>query len=163
MNFDITALLSETVSFNAFFGRQKISSSQANSQGFSTADWTATTEDTFDNFGVGLNFVVIEDTLNAGIDFSVARSSGEIEMDNSGLVSAFPELRTDLETLRLYMAYQLNENLSLQAAYWHETYDASDWAVDDLREDTVSNLLSFGLQDPDYSNDVVKLAMQYRF
>ena len=109
LSFDLTALISETVSFNAFIGKQQINSSQANSQGFSAADWFATTEDTFDNYGIGLNFVVIEDTMDAGIDFSVARSTGEIEVDNGGLVSAFPELRTDLETLRLYTTYRLNE------------------------------------------------------
>ena len=51
----------------------------------------------------------------------------------------------------------------MQAAYWHETYDISDWALDGLEVDTVSNLLSFGQQDDEYSNDVVKLALRYQF
>ena len=163
VNFDVTALLSETTSFNVFFGRQRIESSQAGSQGFSTADWSATTRDTFDSLGFGFNFVVIEDTMDAGIDFSVARSSGDIEVAGGAPSGVFPELQTDLESLRLYLAYRVDENLSVQAAYWHETYDISDWALDGLEVDTVSNLLSFGQQDDEYSNDVVKLALRYQF
>ena len=101
--------------------------------------------------------------MDAGIDFSVARSSGNIEVISGAPEGVFPELRTDLQTLRLYLAYRLDENLLLQAAYWHETYDVSDWALDGVDPDTVSNLLSFGEIEDDYSNDVVKLAMRYQF
>jgi hypothetical protein len=76
---------------------------------------------------------------------------------------AFPDLRTDLETTKLYLNYRLDENLSLRAAYWHETYDSSDWALDDVAPDTVSNLLGFGELSPSYSIDVIKLSMDYRF
>ena len=163
MNLDVTAMLSEDVSVNAFIGKQIIKSSQAGSQGFSTADWFATTRDTFENIGVGVNFIVIEETLNIGADISVARSTGEIEVDSGAPAAAFPDLNTDLETIRLYLDYRMSENLTLQAAYWHETFDSSDWALEGLDADTVSNLLSFDQQSPDYSNDVVKLAMHYRF
>lgn len=163
VNLDVSAILTETTSVNAFVGRQEIKSSQAGSQSFGSADWVAGTEDTFDNFGIGVTYVVIEDTLDIGLDYMRSRSTGEIEIDNAGAASAFPSLRTDLESIKLYLNYRFDENLTLMAAYWHETYDSSDWALDGADPDTVSNLLSFGLQSPDYTVDVIKLAMRYQF
>jgi len=163
VNVDVAALLSETTSVNVFIGRQRIKSTQAGSQNFAGADWIASTDDTFDNFGIGVTYVVIEDRLDIGADFSVARSTGEIELNSGASAPPFPDLRTDLEAIKLYLNYRLDENLSWQAAYWYESYDSSDWAVDGAAPDTVANLLSFGQQSPDYTNNVIKLALRYHF
>ena len=162
-NVDLTAMLSDTINVNTFIGRQRIKSSQSGSQTFAGADWSATTTDSFDNFGIGMNYILIEDQLDVGADYSRARSTGEIAVTSGSPGQAFPDLDTELETIRIYLNYRLDENLTLQAAYWHETYDSSDWAVDGVAPDTVSNLLSYGELSPDYSNNVVKLAMRYRF
>ena len=163
VNVDVSAMLSDTIGLSTFIGRQNIDSSQAGSQTFSSADWFANTRDSFDNFGIGITYILIENTLDIGADFSRARSTGQIDVDGVSPTQAFPDLRTDLETVRLYLNYRLDENLSLRAVYWHETYDSSDWAVDGVAPDTVPNLLSFGELSPDYSNNVVQLAMRYRF
>jgi MtrB/PioB family decaheme-associated outer membrane protein len=163
VNVDVAALLSETTSINVFLARQRIRSTQTGSQNFAGADWIASTEDTFDNFGIGVTYVVIEDRLDIGADFSVARSTGVVELSSGAPASVFPDLRTDLETFKLYLNYRVDENLSWQAAYWHESYDSNDWALDGVAPDTVANLLGFGLQSPNYTNNVIKLALNYHF
>ncbi len=163
VNIDVTTMLSEETSINAFIGQQNINSSQNGSQAFASPDWFASNDDTFDLFGFGVTHVLIADRLDIGADYSMARSTGEIEMDGGGPAVPFPDLRTELETIRLYLKYRLDENLSLQTAYWHETYDSDDWALDGVGPDTVSNLVGFGEDSPSYSNDVVKLSMSYVF
>jgi len=163
INIDLTAMLSTATSVSVFLGRQNIQSSQAGSQAFADADWNADIDDTFDNFGISLSYILIEDKLDIGVDYSNSRSRGEIEMNPGVSAEAFPDLRTDLETTKLYLNYRVDENLSLRAAYWHETYDSSDWALDDVAPDTVPNLLGFGELSPSYSIDVIKLSMGYRF
>jgi len=163
INLDVTAILSAATSVSVFLGRQNIKSSQAGSQAFADPDWSASIDDTFDNFGISLSYILIENKLDIGVDYSNSRSRGEIEVNPGQPSEAFPDLRTDLETTKLYLNYRLDENLSLRAAYWHETYDSSDWALDDVAPDTVSNLLAFGELSPSYSIDVIKLSMDYRF
>lgn len=160
LDLDLTAMLSEETSISVFAGRQKIDSEQSGSQLFGTPDWLASNEDTFDFFGFGVTHVLVADTLSIGVDYSNARSRGEIELDGG---APFPDLRSELESIRLYLNYRLDENLSLQAAYWHETYDADDWALDGVDPDTVSNLLAFGEDSASYRNDVFKISMNYRF
>ena len=163
LTIDFAGILSETTAVNAYLGRQEISSSQAGSGSFASADWFADTDDSFDLIGVGVNHVLIEDRLNIGADLSRARSRGEIDIDSAATSDSFPDLTTELDSLKLYLDYRLDENLVLQAAYWHEEYDSSDWALDDVDPDTVGNLLAFGVESPSYDNDVVKLSMSYRF
>ena len=160
INFDVTAILSEETSATAFIGRQKIDSSQSGSQTFSTPDWVAGTDDTFDVFGFGVVHELIEEELSIGLDLSWARSRGEIEFESG---TPFPDLRSELETVKLHLDYRLDENLWLQATYWYETYDTSDWSLDGVDPDTVSNLLAFGEESPSYSNDVIAVSMSYRF
>jgi hypothetical protein len=160
INFDVTAILSEETSATAFVGRQQIDSSQNGSQVFSTPTWVADIEDTFDVFGFGVVHQLIEDELSIGFDVSWARSRGEIALE---IGTPFPDLRTELETIKLHLDYRLDDNMSLQAAYWYETYDTRDWALDGVDPDTVSNLLAFGEGSPSYSNDVVAVSMSYRF
>lgn len=163
INIDFTSFLSETTVFNAYFGRQEIASSQAGSQTFGAADWFAEVNDSFDLVGIGVNHVLIEGRLNIGADLSRSRSRGKIEIDTAGPGESFPDLTTQLDSLKLYLDYRIDENLALQVAYWHEEYDSSDWGLEDVDPDTVGNLLALGEDSPSYDNDVVKLSMSLQF
>jgi MtrB/PioB family decaheme-associated outer membrane protein len=163
INIDFVTILSETTVLNAYIGRQQISSSQAGSQTFSEPDWFADIDDRFDLFGIGISHALMEGRLNIGADLSRSRSRGEIDIDSAAVAEPFPDLTTELDSLKLYLDYRIDENLTLQAAYWHEEYDSRDWALEDVDPDAVGNLLAFGEQSPSYDNDVVKLSMSLRF
>jgi MtrB/PioB family decaheme-associated outer membrane protein len=163
INIDFTSLLSETTVLNAYAGRQQISSSQAGSQTFAEPDWFADINDRFDIIGIGISHALMEGRLNIGADLSRSYSRGEIEIDSAVAGEPFPDLTTELDSLKLYLDYRIDENLTLQAAYWHEEYDSRDWALEDVDPDTVGNFLAFGEQSPSYDNDVVKLSMSLRF
>jgi len=163
INIDVAAILSETTTANVYVGRQRIDSSQANSQSFADPDWVAEIRDQFEIVGLGINHVLIEEVLNIGIDVSRSLSRGEIELDAGAPAQGFPDLTTELRSVKLYLDYRVDENLKLRAAYWHETYDSSDWALEGVEPDTVGNLLAFGVDTPEYDNDVFKLSMSYSF
>ena len=160
---DIAAMLSEETSLNVFLGNQVIKSRLAGSQNFSTEDWSAKNRDSFKNYGIGVTHVVIENSLDIGADYTRSRSSGEVVLIASGSDPLFPVLRTDLDSVRIYANYHLDESMQLQLAYWYEEYDVSDWSIENVSADTVSNLLSLGESYPDYSNHVIKLSLRYRF
>ena len=160
---DIAAMLSEETSLNVFLGNQVIKSRLAGSQNFSTEDWSAKNRDSFNNYGIGVTHVVIENSLDIGADYTRSRSSGEVVLIAGGSDPLFPVLRTDLDSVRIYANYHLDESMALQLAYWYEEYDVSDWGNGNISADTVSNLLSLGESFPVYSNQVIKLSLRYQF
>jgi len=160
---DMSTMLSQDTSLILFIGHEQIKSSQAGSQTFSVADWFASNDDSFNNIGIGVTHVVIKDRLDIGADYTKSHSSGSITVSGGGSDPAFPDLRTDLDIFKFYANYRIDEMLSLRVAYWHENYDSSDWSLDGVSSDTVSNLLALGELSPSYSNDVVKLSMRYQF
>ena len=160
---DIATMLSDETSLHVFLGHQVIKSSQSSSQSFSTEDWSAQNRDTFDNYGIGVTHIFIENSLDIGADYTHSRSSGEVVLIAGGSDPLFPVLRTDLDSFRIYANYHLDESMALQLAYWYEKYDVSDWGNGNISADTVSNLLSLGESFPVYSNQVIKLSLRYQF
>ena len=71
--------------------------------------------------------------------------------------------RTKLEAIKLYGTYSLKDNLSITGSYHYEHYDSTDWRLDGIAPGTVPNLLTLGAQAPNYSVNVFRVAMRYRF
>ena len=161
LNIDVSTMLSESTSIFVFLGAEKIESEQAGSSAFADPDWFATNEDSFENLGVGVTHLLMENRLEIGADYTVTNSTGKITVDTVSAGEPFPDLTTRLDSIRVYANYRLDESLSLRFAYWHETYDVSDWAIDDLEADTLGNLLAFGEDDGSYSNDVVTMSLAF--
>jgi MtrB/PioB family decaheme-associated outer membrane protein len=163
LNIDVSGMLSESTGVTVFLGTEKIQSEQAGSSAFADPDWIANNEDSFDNFGIGVTHVLIENSLDIGADYTLANSRGKITVNGSATAEPFPDFTTRLDSIRLYANYHVDENMSFRLAYWHETYDISDWASDGVDANTVSNLLGFGAGDGSYSNDVIKVSLGYTF
>ena len=163
LNADVTALITEKTSANFFIGRQQIESTQLGSQTFSTPDWQANNDDTFDNIGIGVTHVVIEDKLDIGANYTKASSTGKVTVNSGAPAPPFPDLTTDLDSFKIYANYRLSEMLYLKAAFWHESYDSTDWGLDGVAPDTIPNVLSLGELSPSYNVNVIKLSMAYKF
>ena len=156
---DVSLLLSEKTSMSLFLNREKIESLQKGSQTYSTADWSAENDDTVTTAGIGIKYQAIEEKLDIGADFARSHSRGEISVSGS----QFPDLDTELDTIKLYATYRLKDDMSLHAAYWHERYDSDDWALDGVAPDTVGNVLSLGETSPSYNVNAVALSLRYKF
>ena len=160
---DLSWALSEQTRITAFVHNENLRSRQRGSEAFAAPDWTARAKDQFDVLGVGVKHAAIVDKLDIGADLSVSRSRSEILMANVVAETGFPVAKTAQDTLRLYGSYKLQDNLWLNASWWYERYDAQDWRLDGVAPATVQNLLSFGQQAPQYSVNVLRVSVRYRF
>ena len=160
---DFSAQLSKHTSLSAFFSNENIKSSVSGSQLYSLPDWSGDMDDSFSTVGAGVRHMLIEKKLELGADYAYTRSRGSIRTIDGGVESELPDLRTELNSIKLYGNYRFSENLILNGAYWHERYSSSLWAFDDVLEDTVTNNLSLGQEAPDYSANVVMFSLRYHF
>jgi len=155
--------LTERTRLHFFANRQEIKSKQAGSQIFAGPDWSADNKDTIDSFGLGVKYAAIPDKLDIGADYGITRSRSEINVNTGASNPAFPHVTAKLDSLKLYATYRLKENMSLQAGYWYERYDSRDWMLDGVASDTIPNVLTLGLQAPQYHVNVVRLSLRYKF
>ena len=163
VNGDISVIFTERTSLHFFANRQEIKSKQAGSQTFSTPDWYADNKDTIDTFGLGVKHAAIKDKLDIGADYGITRARSEINVNTGVSNPAFPQVTSSLDSLKLYATYRLKENMSLQAGYWYERYDSKDWMLDGVGVSTIPNVLTLGLQAPQYHVNVVRLSLRYKF
>jgi len=163
LNGDVSVVLSEATRLHFFANHQVIKSKQAGSQIFATPDWLADTKDTIDSFGLGVKHAAIKDKLDIGADYSVTRSRSQISANTGAGNPDFPHVTANLDSLKLYATYRLKENVSLQAGYWMERYDSRDWMLDGVAPATIPNMLTMGLQAPQYHVNVVRLSLRYKF
>ena len=161
MHADAAMQLAEATNLHFFVGQQKLKSSQAGSQTLSTPDWYADNNDTITTAGIGLTHKLTEQ-LDIGADFTLSRSVGEVTV-TSGSPSVFPDNVTNLNSLKLYANYQLKEAMSLYLGYWYESYDSTNWSIDDVTPDTIPNVLALGVQSPSYDVSVIAASLRYKF
>jgi len=163
VNGDLSMMVTERTSLHLFANHQQIKSKQAGSQAYSLADWSADNKDTIDTYGLGVKHAAIKDKLDIGADYAVTRSRSEISVYTGAANPAFPAMTAALDSLKLYAAYHVKENVSLQAGFWHERYDSRDWMLDGVAPATIPNVLTLGLQAPQYSVNVIRLSVRYKF
>ncbi len=171
VNADTSVMLSEKTSVHFFIDHQRIKSEQAGSQAYpapppvipTPADWFADEDDTINTAGIGVKHVLMENKLDVGADYTVSQSRGEITVTPAVPGPPFPDLKTKLNSLKLFATYRLKEKLSLNAAYWKESYDTSDWQLDGVMPSTTPSVLTFGETSPEYDVNVVSVSVRYKF
>jgi len=160
---ELSVAFSEKTSGRGFVQSQWIRSEQNGSEAFAGPDWTGRVKDQFDTIGLGVKHVAIEKKLDIGADLSFSRSRSDISVDNALAAPPFPTAKTSLDSLTFYGLYKLKDNLSIAASYTYEHYDSQDWRYDGIGPSTVPSLLALGIQPPNYSVNVLRVALRYRF
>lgn len=160
---DVSMIVTEVTAMHAYANREQIRSEQAGSQTYATPDWHAKNDDTIDSLGLGLTHQLIEDKLDVGLDYVLSNSTGKISVSTAVPAAGFPELETRLDTLKLYADYRLQENLTLHAECWYERYSSTDWMLDSVEPDTITKVVGFGEDSPDYHARVAMISARYRF
>jgi MtrB/PioB family decaheme-associated outer membrane protein len=151
----------------ASFTREDIRSRQAGSEaGTSVPDWKAKFDDTVNTYGAGAKVTGIGGKWDAGADLVYTDSTGAINLDNlapGGTVDPYPDLTTELTSIRLWTLYHYRKDLALRLSYWYEKYSADNWALDGLQENSVPNLLLFGEDTQDYDVHAVSVSALFQF
>ena len=171
---EATFLPVDNVTSYIYYTRDLISSQQAGRQAEATQtgslterygpDWFAHSDDTMDNVGLGIQWQDILPKIDIGADYIYSKGKGETELQVTG-ATPFPDIKTQLNSLKLYAQYNHTRNMAFRLRYWHEKYDSEDWSLDGV--DTTSldypNSLFMAEGSPRYNVDVIGLSMLYSF
>lgn len=152
----------ERISGHASVTRERIESSQRGNPG-AGGNWRIDLEDRITTWTVGTELVAIPDRLSLSLDYVYSDGSGETGIGSGGAFTPFPDVETQLHSLRLQARYRYSDRLDFRLAFWHESLDGDDWALDNVDPDTVPSVLLTGEDTPDYSSNVMVLSAIYRF
>jgi MtrB/PioB family decaheme-associated outer membrane protein len=157
----------EDLTTHAFYTREDIKSKQSGSEaGTATPDWKADFDDTVDTWGISAKMTGIRSKWDVGADLVYSTAKGEADLQNLnpvGTVTQYPDLETDLTSLKLWTQYHYRKDISLKLSYWYEDYSADNWALDNLQEDSIGNLLLLGEDTQDYHVHAIAASVIYRF
>ncbi|MDL0431290.1 MtrB/PioB family decaheme-associated outer membrane protein [Marinobacter sp. TBZ242] len=146
-----------------YFSRQNIVSDIAGSESFGRPDWFAMHDDTINTLGGGVQARELIPHLELGIDLAYTRSRGNISVDSRASDQRFPQLEADRISTRIYGEYSVSDRWSYRLDYWLEHYQQQDFFNDGVAPDTTDNVLTAGLQSPDYVIHAAGISARYRF
>lgn len=155
----------DAVRINAYVTLERIESAQAGSQSGSTPDWRGGDSDRLVSVGLDGEWRnVVADKLDLGAHYDYSRTRENVAIiTGSADTAGFPANRTRFDNLRLYSRYRFGPRLSGTLTYAYQQLDSRDWALDGVEADTASNLLSLGIDSPDYQVNLFGFALQYTF
>ena len=145
-----------------FLNHQELSSDQAGSQTFSTPDWSTSETDTFNTGGIGVKHRFEKRKIDFGADYVLAASTGEITASGA----PFPDLTTNLNSLKVYANYNFKKHLTLNGSIWWEKYNSDDFQLDGVTPSSVTafpNVLTLGQTSPSYDLYFLSLSVRYKF
>lgn len=146
-----------------YFTRQNIVSDIAGSESFGRPDWFAEHDDTINTFGGGVRAREIIPHLELGVDLAYTRSRGNISVDSRASDQKFPQLEADRISTRIYGEYSVSDRWSYRLDYWLEHYEQQDFFNDGVAPNTTDNVLTAGLQSPNYVIHAAGISARYRF
>lgn len=152
------------VSLSAYYTEEHILNDQAGSQNFSTADWYGDSEDVVNTAGVDAEWKNIGMThWGAGASLLYQLARGKIAVVRSGIPGAFPDIVEKMQGIQVYATRELSDHLALRFGYGFQRYRSNDWALDNVSPATVPNILTLGIQSPNYTINIVAVSVQYVF
>lgn len=159
VNGDVSVPLTTNSSMHAFFDYHSTNARQAGSNAFAFADWFGTTKDTVNTAGIGVTHRFEAKPIEVGADYTISESRSDIRVN----LTEFPDLKTELHSVRLHAGYDLDSGGIIKGEYRYESYDADDWALDDVDPDTIPNVVTLGEESASYDVHVFMLSTRWEF
>lgn len=154
----------EHVSLSAYYTEEHILNDQAGSENYAAADWYGDREDTVHTAGIDAEWKNVAMThWGVGASFMYQLARGEIAVIRSGVPGAFPNIVERMQGVQLYARRELSDHLALRIGYGFQRYRSNDWALDNVGPATVPNVLTLGMQSPNYTINIVAVTVQYAF
>jgi MtrB/PioB family decaheme-associated outer membrane protein len=159
---DLNFSPSKNTNLYAFVTEDKIDSEMSGATDIEAVPWRAYTEDSILTWGMGFSGQ-LNDRISCGLDYISSDSDGKILTDSGAGEAPFPVLETELQNLRLYVHYKVNDRWNLNLDAYREKYDTSDWLVDGIGPYDINGVLTMGQTSPDYDVNVVRLLARISF
>lgn len=137
-----------------------------NTPGDTTRDWDVETRDRVLTVGAGFDASVIPDVLDFGADYAFSRGVTTIEPSGGSAllpVTELPDIVSHLHTLNLYFDYHASQQCSLRLGYTLEAFGSSDFAIDAVQPNTMSQVLALGQSSSNYLAHVFGVSFRYKF
>jgi MtrB/PioB family decaheme-associated outer membrane protein len=129
-----------------------------------SVDWFASTRDELDTLGIGIEAQKIGGKWDLGADFNASRTTGAYNVQIADdPMAPFPNLLTNLESLRLYAIYSWRPKWDVGFNARYDRFHSDDWALDNVDADTIFNVLTLGNDAPNYDVSVVGVWVRYSF
>jgi len=127
--------------------------------------WSTETKDEAFTPGAGMNWIIIRERLDLGVDYSMSLSKTHINpIGGSALtVAPLPDIDTRFHRIHAKLNYQLKEDLALRFMYRYEILRTQDFARDNLALDTLPFVLTMGTASPDYTAHLFGMSLNYIF
>ena len=152
------------LSLGAYYTEERILNDQAGSQNFSTADWYGDQQDIVQTAGLNFDWKNIAMShWGAGCAILYQLARGQIAVIRSAVPGAFPDIVEKMQGAQLYATRELSDHLALRFGYGFQRYRSNDWALDNVAPTTIPNVLTLGIQSPNYTINVVAVSVQYIF
>lgn len=129
-------------------------------------NWRQRDEDRIDSVGAGVEWGAIPDRLTLRIDFVYARTDDEVDVETAPGLPGARSLPTSENTLfdaSVQAEVRITDHVTTRVGYLFESYEAEDWAVDDVYPNTINEVLTLGVESPDYNAHVVGFSVEYGF
>ena len=142
-------------------GYQRMTAQQLGANDVLAPVWEVTDAQHYWNAGAGGRWTINE-RWDLGLDY--VRSVSTVGMDvaaNAAATQAFPQDRTQLDSLWLKATYHWTRAFRIRFRYGHEKYETNSWALDGVGSDTVPNLLALGVQPLHHNVNTLGLTMVY--
>ncbi|MDT0497834.1 MtrB/PioB family decaheme-associated outer membrane protein [Algiphilus sp. W345] len=151
------------VSLHAYTSLERIESQQAGSRRYSTPDWYGSSDDTIRTIGFDGQWKQAINKADLGLNYSDSRASESVGIDAGASAAGFPDNDTRFRSLRFYARYPVNARMTTMLSYAWQSLRYSDWSLDGLEPDTVSNLLATATGTPTDHERLLILSLRYAF
>ena len=126
--------------------------------------WTQRTKDDIYTGGAGVDWTVIKDKFKVSADFLASHAITKTTPNSDGLTFLpLPDLKSDLYRINVTAEYNIRENMGVRFRYLFERFDSSDFALDLVTVNTLSNVILLGNGTPNYSDHVVGVSYFYNW
>jgi MtrB/PioB family decaheme-associated outer membrane protein len=154
----------DPLSVFAHGGYERTTANQTGSESFSTPDWLARNVDRFRTAGAGMRWSGLGKRTDVTFDYTYAYGTGSILIDRiAGTPDRLPDLKTQLNSLRLSVLYHWSPALELSGGVRYEDFGSKDWALDGVEPATLPTVLTLGADAYNYNVTVVSLSWRYFF
>ena len=176
VSFDVGWYPREHVALLAYYTMEEYDASQS-SRSFGNAaaaadperDWFADSSDDVDTWNLSLTFSEIGADrgwkgFEIGFDYTLSDVSSLIDVTATTLETApLPELNTDMSSVSAWARFNVGEHASVRMALEASDLETTNFALDDVDPDTLSNVLLLGNTAANYDVILVTAAFTYRF
>lgn len=162
--FDVAWQASAETSLYLHSSWEDMDADQAGSEFAGPPDWRASTADAFQTYGLGVRTSALSDKIDLTLDYTHADGSSETTvLSAGGSNSRFPDIESDLNSLRLMASYRWSERLHARLELRYEDFKMEDWALAGVGPLTIPTVLSLGAQPYDYDVLLIGLSLRYGF